>query len=232
LFELAHNGTLFLDEVGEMSLPMQTKLLRAIETGEVRPVGSERTRQVDVRVLGATHRNLEQMVAEGTFRKDLFYRLNVIAIPVPPLRERSEDIDSLMAFFCQRHGSGRLLELTEQARQALYSYAWPGNIRELENETRKLLVMSDGRVDLEHLSPAIVATSSGGGVSHELDLRGRVDALESSLLMRALERTGGNQTRAAELLGVSRFGLQKMMKRLNIDPVRSGREPAAGLTDR
>jgi transcriptional regulator with PAS, ATPase and Fis domain len=231
LFEMAHEGTLFLDEVGEMSLAMQTKLLRAIETGEVRPVGSERSRTVDVRVLAATHRDLERMVAVGTFRQDLYYRLNVISVRVPPLRERHDDIDLLLLSFCQRHGAGRTLELTSAARNALRAYAWPGNVRELENEVRRLLVLSDGRVDLAQLSPAIAAAAGGAAPVHDLDLRGHVDALESSLLSRALARTQGNQTRAAELLGVSRFGLQKMMKRLNIEPLRSGREPGVELTE-
>jgi transcriptional regulator with GAF, ATPase, and Fis domain len=231
LFELAHQGTLFLDEVGEMSLGMQTKLLRAIESGEIRPVGSERNRTVDVRVLCATHRNLEQMVAAGTFRKDLFYRLNVIAIPVPPLRDRTDDIEPLVAHFHRRHGQGRLLQLSPEARRALLGYAWPGNVRELENEVRRLLILSDGRIELEHLSPAIASAGGAKQASHEWDLRGRLDALESSLVLKALERTQGNQTRAAELLGVSRFGLQKMMKRLEIETVRAGREAATGLTD-
>ncbi|HEX2879450.1 MAG TPA: sigma-54 dependent transcriptional regulator, partial [Polyangiaceae bacterium] len=231
LFELAHQGTLFLDEVGEMSLGMQAKLLRAIDSGEIRPVGSERNRTVDVRVLCATHRNLEQMVAAGTFRKDLFYRLNVIAIPVPPLRERSDDIEPLIAHFHRRHGQGRSLQLSPEARRALLGYGWPGNVRELENEVRRLLILSDGRIELEHLSPAIASAGGAKQASHEWDLRGRLDALESSLVLKALERTQGNQTRAAELLGVSRFGLQKMMKRLEIETVRAGREAAAGLTD-
>jgi transcriptional regulator with GAF, ATPase, and Fis domain/serine/threonine protein kinase/tetratricopeptide (TPR) repeat protein len=231
LFELAHRGTLFLDEVGEMSLGMQAKLLRAIDSGEIRPVGSERSRSVDVRVLCATHRNLEQMVTAGTFRKDLFYRLNVIAIPVPPLRERSDDIEPLMAHFFHRHGPGRALQLSPEARRALFGYAWPGNVRELENEVRRLLILTEGRIELDHLSPAIAAAAGAKQPRHEWDLRGRLDALESSLVLKALERTQGNQTRAAELLGVSRFGLQKMMKRLEIDSLRAGREAAAGLTD-
>jgi transcriptional regulator with GAF, ATPase, and Fis domain len=231
LFELAHRGTLFLDEVGEMSLGMQAKLLRAIESGEIRPVGSERSRTVDVRVLCATHRNLEQMVAAGTFRKDLFYRLNVIAIPVPPLRERTDDIEPLIAHFLRRHGQGRALQISPEARRALLGYGWPGNVRELENEVRRLLILSDGRIEIEHLSPAIASAGGAKQASHEWDLRGRLDALESSLVLKALERTEGNQTRAAELLGVSRFGLQKMMKRLEIQTVRAGREAPAGLTD-
>jgi len=231
LFELAHRGTLFLDEVGEMSLGMQAKLLRAIDSGEIHPLGSEKPRMVDVRVLAATHRDLEQMALAGKFRKDLFYRLNVVAVRVPPLRERGDDIDLLISSFYRRHAPQRPLDLHPEARRALCAYGWPGNVRELENEVRRLLVMTDGRVELEQLSPLIAAAAGGKKPRHDLDLRGQLDALERALLSKALERTQGNQTRAAELLGISRFGLQKMLKRLEIEPLRAGREGAAGLTD-
>ncbi|HTM45004.1 MAG TPA: sigma 54-interacting transcriptional regulator [Polyangiaceae bacterium] len=231
LFEMAHQGTLFLDEVGEMSLGMQTKLLRALETGEIRPVGSERTRKVDVRVIVATHQDLQQMLAAGKFREDLFYRLNVVQVKVPALRERPEDIELLIRHFCRRHGNGRMLTFTPAAILTLRAHSWPGNVRELINEVRRLLIMTEGEVDQEHLAPAIAGPGRAGKPTHDLDLRASVDALESALLHKALERTGGNQTRAAELLGVSRFGLQKMMKRLNIDSLRAGREAGAELTD-
>jgi transcriptional regulator with PAS, ATPase and Fis domain len=231
IFEMAHHGTLFLDEVGEMSLGMQTKLLRALETGEIRQVGSERTRKVDVRVIVATHQNLQQMLTTGKFREDLFYRLNVVQVNVPALRERPEDIELLIRHYCRRHGGGRMLTFTPAAMLALRAYSWPGNVRELINEVRRLLVMTEGEVDQEHLAPAIAGPGRTGKPTHDLDLRASVDALESALLHKALERTGGNQTRAAELLGVSRFGLQKMMKRLNIDSLRAGREAGAELTD-
>ncbi len=229
LFEVAHGGTLFLDEIGEMSLGMQTKLLRVLENGEVRPVGSERDRRVDVRVIGATHRDLEQLVAVGKFREDLYYRLNVIAIRVPSLRERPEDIEVLTRHFVAKHGGERSRRLTSRALGALRDFEWPGNVRQLENEIRRALVLADSVIDVEQLSPAVA-----GRVDDELpadvglNLRRRVDALESELVREALDRTGGNQTRAAELLGLSRYGLQKMMKRLEIvSPARSRAEIAS-----
>ena len=219
LFEVAHRGTLFLDEIGEMSLAMQTKLLRVLESGEVRPVGSERDRRVDVRIIGATHRDLEQLVTLGKFREDLYYRLNVIAIRVPSLRERPGDIEILVRHFIGKHGGERSRRLTPRALEALQAFEWPGNVRQLENEVRRALVLADSVIDLEHLSPAVAGrAATGASLDHGLNLRRRVDVLEGDLVREALERTAGNQTRAAELLGLSRYGLQKMMKRLEIAP--------------
>ncbi|HVU00170.1 MAG TPA: sigma 54-interacting transcriptional regulator [Polyangiaceae bacterium] len=218
LFEVASGGTLFLDEIGEMSLGMQTKLLRVLEDGEVRPVGSERPRKVDVRVVAATHRDLAKMVDAGTFRRDLFYRLNVIALEVPPLRTRPGDVELLAKHFIQVHAGARNIRLSRAALDVLATYSWPGNVRQLENEIRRALVLADGLIQPEHLSAEV---RSGARAEHEredgLNLRKRVDALEAALVRTALERTRGNQTRAAELLGLSRFGLQKMIRRLDIE---------------
>jgi serine/threonine-protein kinase PknK len=217
LFEAANGGTLFLDEIAEMSLGMQSKLLRALQNGEIRPVGSETSRRVDVRVLGATHRDLDAMVAAGTFREDLYYRLNVITVRLPPLRDRGGDVPLLVRSFVERHGAARRVRIAKPAMDALSSFAWPGNVRQLENEVRRALVLCDDTILPEHLSPEV---RSGGGAetgrADGLNLRERLDALEAELVRAALQRTQGNQTRAAELLGVSRFGLQKMMKRLEI----------------
>jgi transcriptional regulator with PAS, ATPase and Fis domain len=198
-----------------MSLSMQTKLLRVLEDGLVKPVGSERARHVDVRVIAATHRDLEAMVKAKTFREDLFYRLNIIGIRVPPLRERSEDIPMLVARFVREHANGAKVRITPVAMQRLVAFAWPGNVRQLENEVRRALVLSDGIVGVEHLSPEI-AGNVAPARAEGLDMRARIDALELTLVKEALERTSGNQTRAAKILGLSRFGLQKMMKRLSI----------------
>ncbi len=233
LFEVASGGTLFLDEIGEMSLNMQSKLLRVLQDGEVRPVGAERPKKVDVRVIAATHRDLMQMVREGRFREDLFYRLNVISITVPPLRERTGDVERLVQHFMKVHARGRRVALAPDALAALCGYAWPGNIRQLENEVRRFLVITDGRVEKSHLS-AEVAGQQRRASSQELGLnvRRHVDALETELVRTALDKTGGNQTRAAELLGLSRFGLQKMMKRLEISPKRAPlRRVASELSD-
>jgi transcriptional regulator with GAF, ATPase, and Fis domain len=216
LFSVAHRGTLFLDEIGEMSLGMQAKLLRVLETGEVRPLGSEKSQTVDVRVIGATARDLEAMVRAGTFREDLFYRLNVVTLHVPPLRERRSDIVLLMKHFLAKYATGPVPVLAADAVSCIESYAWPGNVRELENEARRALVMAADVIGGQHLSPRVQGKpQTPGGVS-ELNVRARVDQLETELVRTALDKTAGNQTRAAELLGLSRFGLQKMMKRLHI----------------
>jgi transcriptional regulator with GAF, ATPase, and Fis domain len=214
LFEIAHRGTLFLDEVGEMSLPMQAKLLRVLEEGVVRPLGAERGRPIDVRVIAATHRNLDEMVKAGRFREDLFYRLNVISVRVPPLRERADDIPLLVHHFIEKHGAGSAPRVSAEAMSMLKGYAWPGNVRQLENEVRRALVLSDGVIGRIHLSAEV--SKPDGQKPIGLLMKPRVDALETELVETALLETRGNQTRAAELLGLSRFGLQKMIKRLGI----------------
>jgi transcriptional regulator with PAS, ATPase and Fis domain len=216
LFDVADGGTLFLDEIGEMSLGMQSKLLRVLQDGEVRAVGSERARKVDVRVIGATHRDLAAMVAAGTFRQDMLYRLDVVTLRVPALRERPEDIPLLVEAFVKKHAPERKVKVTRAAMSKLTSFPWPGNVRQLENEVRRALVMSDGIIDAGELSADVVRGAPGGARGTGLDLRTRVDALETELVNEALQKTRGNQTRAAQMLGLSRFGLQKMMKRLGI----------------
>jgi transcriptional regulator with GAF, ATPase, and Fis domain len=214
LFEIADGGTLFLDEIGEMSLVTQAKLLRVLEDGLLRPLGSERTRRVDVRIVAATHRDLAAMVRAKQFREDLFFRLNVIAIRVPPLRERSSDIPLIVKQMLKKHGGGKAVEVTRAALARLSAHDWPGNVRQLENEIRRAIVLSDGTIDCAHLSPEIASPGEQQNVG--LDLRARVDVLEAELVRQALQRTRGNQTQAAKLLGLSRFGLQKMMIRLGI----------------
>ncbi len=218
LFDAASSGTLFLDEIGEMSLAMQARLLRVLESGEIRPVGADRTRRVDVRVIAATHRDLRQLVAEGRFREDLLYRLDVITIEVPALRDRQGDVELLVRHFVAKHAPNRSVQVRPEALALLRRYPWPGNVRQLENELRRALVLCDEVVGLGHLSPTVTepATGDAAGGDAGLDVRRRVDALERELAREALARTGGNQTRAAELLGLSRFGLQKMMRRLGI----------------
>jgi serine/threonine-protein kinase PknK len=221
LFDVADGGTLFLDEIGEMPLSMQTKLLRVLQNGEVRPVGSERVHSVDVRIIGATHRDLEAMVAAGTFREDLFYRLNVVSIRVPPLRERTADIPLLVAHFVEKHAEGRKLKVTRAALDRLVAFPWPGNVRQLENEIRRAFVLADDRIDVAELSEEVARGGPNAARGARLGLKARVDALEAQLVRDALDRTKGNQTRAAEALGISRFGLQKMMRRLGIRPLAS-----------
>ncbi len=213
LFEVADGGTLFLDEIGEMSAAMQSRLLRVLQDGEVRPVGSERILHVDVRLIAATHRDLEAMVKAGSFREDLYYRLSVVPLVVPPLRERIEDVAPLVAHFVHKHAPGRKVRVDRRALEVLCAQSWPGNVRQLENEVRRALVLASDVIREEHWSFGASTAAVGGGVA-ELDLRGHVDELERRLIRRALDSAKGNQTKAARLLGVSRFGLQKMQKRL------------------
>jgi transcriptional regulator with PAS, ATPase and Fis domain len=217
LFEVAHEGTLFLDEVAEMSLGMQTKLLRVLEDGEFWSVGAERPKRVDVRVIAATHRDLLAMVADGRFRQDLFYRMNVVAVRMPPLRERHGDVPLLVSHFLKQYAKGRTIEVTREAMELLCRYPWPGNVRQLENELRRAIVLSDSTIGPDELSEELrrVAMESRPRPVG-LDLRSHIEGIERQLVGMALERTTGNQTRAAELLGVSRFGLQKMLRRLDI----------------
>jgi transcriptional regulator with GAF, ATPase, and Fis domain len=215
LFDVADGGTLFLDEIGEMPLAMQTKLLRVLQNGEVRAVGGERSRTVDVRIIGATHRDLEAMVSAGTFREDLFYRLNVVGIRVPPLRERREDIPLLVSRFVEKYAATKV-KVTRAAMERLTVFPWPGNVRQLENEVRRALVLADDRIDVADLSEEVARGGPAAAREAGLGLKARVDALETQLVRDALQKTSGNQTRAAEVLGVSRFGLQKMMRRLGI----------------
>jgi len=161
-FVTADGGTLFLDEIGDMPLDMQAKLLRVLETGEVRPVGSTRTRRVDVRVIAATHRDLAAMVAEKRFREDLLYRLDVVEILVPPLRERPEDVPELVAFFLERLGASDRT-VAPDALEALARHGWPGNVRELENEMQRAVALSAGAIDRTSLSPALAAAGQEEG---------------------------------------------------------------------
>jgi len=199
-----------------MSLGMQTKLLRVLEDGLVRPVGSERARKVDVRVVAATHRDLGEMVKARTFREDLFYRLDIITVRIPPLRDRAEDVPLLVQRFVEAYGGGKKLRVTAAALDRLAAFGWPGNVRQLQNEVRRALVLSDGVIDVEQLSPEIAGEGSAAPRELGLHVRRRIDQLERSLVTDAMEKTRGNQTQAAKLLGLSRFGLQKMIKRLQI----------------
>ncbi len=219
LFDVADGGTLFLDEIGEMPLSMQAKLLRVVQDGEVRAVGGERPRKVNVRVIGATHRDLAAMVGAGRFREDLLYRLNVITLRVPALRERPEDIPLLVDHLVRKHTADRpdqKVRVTRAAMAKLMAFTWPGNVRQLENEVRRALVLGDGAIDVTELSADVVRGGASASRGTGLDMRSRVDALETELVNEALTKTRGNQTRAAQMLGLSRFGLQKMIKRLKI----------------
>ena len=223
LFMEAHGGTLFLDEIGELPMSLQVKLLRALQERRVRPVGGAQEREVDVRVLAATSRDLVQEVEEGRFREDLFYRINVIHLHLPPLRTRPEDIAALAEHFLQRHGERLGIDpepLSPEVVTALARYSWPGNVRELENVIERGLVLSGGQLGEEHL-PSHVRTAtpqfSLPADGDDLSVKRRLPALERELIARALERTKGNRTRASELLDLSTRALTYKIQEYGLD---------------
>ncbi|HYC54730.1 MAG TPA: sigma-54 dependent transcriptional regulator [Candidatus Binatia bacterium] len=218
LFEIASGGTIFLDEIGEMSSVLQAKLLRVLEDGTVRRVGSATTETVSVRVVSATNRNLETEVTAGRFRADLFYRLNVVEIRIPPLRDRPEDVAALIAHFLQEIGGGTR-KLSEQARMTLLGYAWPGNVRQLRNAIDHALSLSSNEtIEVEDLPEALRrhAAEAGGHIPSmpDAEMAGLTLAeLEQRHIMQVLERTGGNRSAAAALLGIDRKTLYKRLRR-------------------
>jgi transcriptional regulator with GAF, ATPase, and Fis domain len=223
LFEEAHGGTLFLDEVGELSLRAQAKLLRAIQEGEIRRVGENVSRRVDVRLIAATNRVLRDEVARGAFRMDLLYRLDVIRITLPPLRDRREDIPLLAEQFW-REATGRLSSratLAPGVFSALARYDWPGNIRELQNVLASLAVRSPRRgIVTPSALPPLFDQPTADPQEYRLDAARR--AFERSFIRAALVRTGGQRTRAAEELGMTRQGLAKLLTRLALDDAETG----------
>ncbi len=243
-FELANGGTLFLDEVGDSPLPLQAKLLRVLQEGELERVGGTQTIRVDVRVIAATNKELKAEIAANRFREDLYYRLNVVAIRAPALREHAQDIPELVRYFladaCQRNGR-RLLELTPAALQAFAGYEYPGNVRELRNLVERLAILADGpQVDVDELvsildvlgegSPvappaqALEALASeapaAAGASASQALRDQVAESERQIILRTLEQTMGNVAETARLLDLERSHLYKKMRALGIKPAR------------
>jgi two-component system response regulator PilR (NtrC family) len=228
LFEAAHGGTLLLDEVAELPVPMQVKLLRVLQERKVKPVGGVSEREVDVRIVAATNRDLETEVEKGTFRQDLFYRLNVIQLRLPPLRERREDIPLLVDHFTRKFAAehGRPINGTDpEAMSALMAYHFPGNVRELENLIERAVTLAPGdRVSPDSLPTlkGLSAADSSMGMpaatlpQEGIDLERVVEDFERSLIIRALERTDGNRTEAARLLGVTFRSLRYRLSKLGI----------------
>ncbi len=224
-FEQAHKGTLFLDEVGTMSTGLQMKLLRALQEREFERVGDSQTTKVDVRVIAATNSDLSRMVSEGTFREDLYYRLNVIPIHIPPLRERREDIPLLVTHFLAKYAPDRRMQLSQTAMRALMAFTWPGNVRQLENAIERAVTLSGGRseVDVEDLPPEVLATPVPADAplvdfpDSGLDLPAYLAAIEKDLIHRSLDRTGGNRNKAAALLRINRTTLVEKLRRLGPD---------------
>ena len=212
LFEEADGGTLLLDEVGELPLPLQPALLRVLQEGEIRRVGDSRVTKVDVRILAATNRDLAQLVQAGRFREDLYYRLNVVGLKLPPLRERAEEIPALSARFLERHAARIGVaprRLSRKALELLLRFRWPGNVRELENALERALVLSEeDEIEPEALPAQVQAGAEPLPVPSALDpadlsVKRAQRVLEADLIRRALQQTGGNRTKAAELLELS-----------------------------
>ena len=228
-FELANGGTIFLDEITEMPLPLQAKLLRVVQEGMVERLGAQRAVKIDLRIVAATNRDPQQAVAEGAMRQDLFFRLNVVRVDVPPLRERRDDIQLLAEHFLQKYSAelGRPTpHLTEDALQSLLAYRWPGNVRELENLMERAAVLCRGKdIEAQHLpldiaqagaAPPPVQAATGLPDSTSLLLKTHVEAVEKKLIETALERSADNKSAAARLLGVSERALWYKIKKYGL----------------
>jgi sigma-54 specific flagellar transcriptional regulator A len=250
-FELAQGGTLFLDEVGELDPSLQVKLLRVVQEREFERVGGVKTIKVDVRILAASNKDLELATKEGKFREDLFYRLNVIPLHLPPLRERVEDIELLLAHFTQefaRKRKGEPFTFSPEALDCMLKYRWPGNVRELENLIERLSILVSGKIvnvldlpekfshmtfaEMEHRAASahttphtVLASASpmarlGGGIEFGdsgINLNEIVSTMERSLILKALERTGGVRSKAAQILGLNRTTLLEKLKKMGIE---------------
>jgi len=220
-FDMAHRGTIFLDEIGDMPLNLQSKILRVIQEKEFYRVGGSRTIKVDVRFIASTNQNLEKMVQEGRFREDLYYRLNVFSLHMPPLRERKEDIPLLVDFFLQN--LPKKVEISSLALQMLMAFAWPGNIRELENTIESASVIAEtGYIEPAQLPAKITGLFNNSETSEislpvNLPLDERLNEIEKSMIMEALRKTGGVQVRATELLGINQRSLWHRIKKHSID---------------
>ncbi len=222
LFELAHRGTLLLDEIVALPLEVQAKVLRAIDEGEVWRVGGRDPRRVDVRVIATTAKQLEQAVQQGEFRAELFHRLNVVHLHIPPLRERPEDIPALLTHFARQAAQrlGHTVSVTPTALAALSGHTWPGNARELRNAVERAAVLTSGPLDVKDF--AIINGGNGahphanGGANGALDLKSQVEAVERQAIRKALDAAGGNRRQAATLLGISLRTLFYKMRRLPV----------------
>jgi two-component system response regulator AtoC len=223
LFQEADGGTIFLDEIGELPLSLQVKLLRVLQENEVRPVGDSKPMQVNVRVIAATAKNLEEEVKRGLFREDLFYRLNVLAIALPPLRERAEDIPQLCRYFLERFNTkmGKMIQdITPAAMAVLLDYSWPGNVRELENVIERAVLLAEGAIiSPEHLPLEVVGARKAAQADETSDgfsLKEAQRSIEKRLITKALQETGGNRTQAARLLEISHPSLLSKIKTYGI----------------
>jgi DNA-binding NtrC family response regulator len=218
LFQAANGGTIFLDEIGELPLELQAKLLRVLQEKEIRPVGSNQRVKVDVRVIAASNRDLESEYHKGTFRKDLYFRLNVVTVHLPPLRERRPDIPMLVHWFLDRYAPGATIQVTSAAMKCLLQYDWPGNVRELENCVERALALGDrAMIDLGDL-PTSIASGPRDSVPAEAPRLSSTDLedIERATIQRVFEEVKGDKTLAGKMLGISRATLYRKLKRYNI----------------
>jgi len=219
MFEIAEGGTIFLDEIGDVNPAMQTTLLRVLENGEIQPVGSTEPKKVDVRVVAATNKNLKELVAQGKFREDLYYRLNVVAVELPPLRSRKEDIAPLVERFIEKYAAPlnkKFSGMSAEALKAVERYDWPGNVRELENAIeRAVLLETSGVITAQSLPPNVrdYKKSEEDNAEEDATLKG----VGRAHILEVLDRVDWNKTKAAEVLGINRTSLWRIMKRLGLD---------------
>ena len=223
-FEMAHQGTLFLDEVGEMSLTAQVKLLRVLQEGEMKRLGSERTFTVDVRIIAATIQDLSRAVAEGKFREDLFYRLNVLPVHLPPLRERKEDIPLLVEHFIHKYNEQHALNtegVAEDVLARLLEYSWPGNVRELENAIERAMILTQGKkIEADCLPSEVLGTRPSWKKDlwgDEYSIKKASRSMEEDLIRKALKKTGGNRSQATKILEISHPALLSKIKEYGIE---------------
>jgi two-component system response regulator AtoC len=230
LFQAANSGTIFLDEIGELPLELQAKLLRVLQEKEVRPVGSNVKVPVDVRVIAATNRDLESAYRGGTFRKDLYFRLNVVTVHLPSLRERRSDIPQLAHCFLDRYAPGENIQLTPNAMKSFLQYDWPGNVRELENCIARAVALGDHHtIDVGDLPPAVRASQEGNTQATDSALSTTaLSDLERMTILRVFEQAGGDKALAGRMLGISRATLYRKLKLYNI-PLRSAHKEHARM---
>lgn len=221
LFEEANGGTLFLDEIGDVATSLQIKLLRVLQESEIKPVGSSESRKVDVRLIAATHRDLEALVKTGKFREDLYYRLRVISIELPPLRERMGDLPDLVSHFLAKYAEKNrktVSHISDEAMSLLRSYPWPGNVRELEHAIERAVAMTNTSILFpEDFPPEVTRRSSGDHLSGEAPIRTSLEEMERGHILKILQEVGFNKSKASEILGIDRATLYRKAQRYGID---------------
>jgi two-component system, NtrC family, response regulator AtoC len=230
LFSAANGGTIFLDEIGELPLEMQAKLLRVLQEKEIRPVGSNDKIKIDVRIIAATNRDLEASYKNGTFRKDLYFRLNVVTMSLPSLRERKSDIPALVQSFLARYAPDERIQMTPSVMNCLLQYDWPGNVRELENCIERAIALGNHKtIDIPDLPPAIASAAPASiGAAHAANINtSNLEDMERETIRRVFEQCKGDKVAAGKTLGISRATLYRKLKRYNIEP---GAAQVMGMT--